>query len=168
MKKSFATPSNKPVDVEYRLKRLRATLNEATMFLGAIDPSVDPDRHLALHNALITATDAAAAFCAPAKKARKSADEKAAAAAAKAAAKEEAAKAKAAAKAEKAAAKRLKAEAASIEVESNDDGTVTVKTSKPKPIPTSANVATDLPVNSAIARALAAAKARKAAKAAAA
>lgn len=104
-KKSFSVPSNKPVDVEYRLKRLRATLAEAQMFLNAIDPSVFPEQHEAVASALETLAADVAKLKAPAKKARKSAEEKAAEAAAKALAKEEASKARAAEKAAKSAAK---------------------------------------------------------------
>lgn len=160
---SFQTPSAKPVDVEYRLKRLRATLADAMMFLTAIDPSVDPERHELLTTDLTAAMAAAEKFSAPAKKARKSADEKAAAAAAKEQARLDKAAAKALAKAEAKAAtakaareekttKALKAEAADLEVEEHDDGTLTA-----------APPAAKKP-GSAIERALAAAKARKAAK----
>ena len=104
-KKSFSVPSNKPVDVEYRLKRLRATLSEAQMFLNAIDPEVFPQQHEAVASALEALVADVAKLKAPAKKARRSEEEKAAAAAAKQLAKEEAAKAREAAKAAKAAAK---------------------------------------------------------------
>lgn len=155
MKKSFQTPSNKPVDVEYRLKRLRATLGDSLMFLESIDPAVFPTEHASMLEALNLALNVACAVKAPAKKARKSEADKAAAAEAKEAARLAKAAEKEAAKAEKKAAreaattKRLKAEAASLEVESKADGTVVAK-----------------PGN-AIERALAAAKARKAAKEAA-
>lgn len=70
MKKSFAVPSNKPVDVEYRLKRLRATIDDAQMFLGAIDPAVFPEIHAAIASALEAASLGAWGARAPAKKAR--------------------------------------------------------------------------------------------------
>lgn len=147
--KSFATPSAKPVDVEYRLKRLRSVLREAQMFLAAIEPSVDTDRHELLMTGLGAAISTAEAFSAPAKKARASAEQKAA----KAAALE-------AAKAAKVAAREVtKAQKATAKVAAEKP----VKASKAKSeAPPAAN-----PANSAIERALAAAKARKAAKAAA-
>lgn len=48
---SFALPSNKPVDVEYRLKRAAQVLDQAIMFLSAIDPTALPDELL---NGLLT------------------------------------------------------------------------------------------------------------------
>lgn len=68
--KSFQTPSAKPVDVEYRLKRLNQTLEDAMMFLGSIDPSVFPDQYSELREALGTAASLAKCLRAPAKKAR--------------------------------------------------------------------------------------------------
>ena len=44
--KSFALPSSKPVDVEYRLKRAAQTVEQTIMFLEAIDASVLPPGHL--------------------------------------------------------------------------------------------------------------------------
>lgn len=151
--KSFQSPSAKPVDVEYRLKRLRATLGDSLMFLESIDPGVFPTEHASMLEALNLALTVACAVKAPAKKARKSEADKASAAEAKEAARLAKAAEKEAAKAEKkkaareaAATAKLKADAAALVVESKDDGTVVAKP------------------GSAIERALAAAKARKAAK----
>ena len=69
-KKSFAAPSAKPVDVEYRLKRVRETLESAMMFLSAIDPAVFPESHAAMQTAILDATVAAAAAKSPQKKPR--------------------------------------------------------------------------------------------------
>lgn len=94
-KKSFAAPSAKPVDVEYRIKRLRETLADAEMFLNAIDPVVFPELHAKVRSTLIDTMASAGELKAPAKKPRRTAEEKAQEAAAKALAKEEASKAKA-------------------------------------------------------------------------
>jgi hypothetical protein len=69
-KKSFAAPSAKPVDVEYRIKRLNQTLEEAAMFLFAIDPSVFPEQFEEVSNALRAVRNAAGVLKAPAKKPR--------------------------------------------------------------------------------------------------
>lgn len=150
-KKSFASPSNKPCDVEYRLKRLRGCLSDAHMFLTSIDPSVFPVEHRDLLEAIGEACHVANSVSAPTKKARKSEAEKARAA-------EEAALKKAARKtareqfrahqkAEKAASK------AQLATRCNPEGEVAVKSEPQAASP----VAT-----TAIERALAAAKARKA------
>jgi hypothetical protein len=72
IKKSFATPSNKPVDVQYRLKRANESLAALEMFVQAIDPACFPEVHAdilsqigSLSSSLLSATNAA-----PAKKAR--------------------------------------------------------------------------------------------------
>ena len=69
-KKSFENPSAKPVDVEYRIKRLNQTLAEAAMFLFAIDPSVFPEQFEEVKNALRAVRNAAGVLKAPAKKPR--------------------------------------------------------------------------------------------------
>lgn len=69
--KSFQTPSAKPCDVEYRVKRLQQTLEEAVMFLGSVDPSVFPELHAATASALDATRAAASKLVAPAKKPRK-------------------------------------------------------------------------------------------------
>jgi len=69
-KKSFAAPSAKPVDVEYRIKRLNQTLEEAAMFLFAIDPSVFPEQFEEVQNALRAVRNAAGVLKAPEKKPR--------------------------------------------------------------------------------------------------
>lgn len=43
VKKSFATPSAKPADVQYRMRRAFETAQELVMFLGAIDPAGMPE-----------------------------------------------------------------------------------------------------------------------------
>ena len=43
IKKSFANPTAKPIEVEYRLKRALETLEEAQMFVNAIDPVALPE-----------------------------------------------------------------------------------------------------------------------------
>ena len=73
IKKSFATPSNKPVDVQYRLKRAAETTQQAEMFIRAIDSAALPEgTHAAVLEALrvVEAAVAAAAAGAPQKKAR--------------------------------------------------------------------------------------------------
>lgn len=138
--KSFQAPSAKPVDVEYRLKRLNAVLADASMFLLSIDPAVYPDTYAEASEALATTMDLVRSWAAPSKKARKTAEEKAAAAEAKEQARLEKAAAKAAEKATKLAekaAEKKSAKAPKAEAPAEDN---------------------------AITRALAAAKARKAAK----
>ena len=69
--KSFQTPSAKPCDVEYRVKRLQQTLEDAAMFLGSVDPSVFPELHAEAAAALAATRASAAKLVAPAKKPRK-------------------------------------------------------------------------------------------------
>lgn len=72
-KKSFAQPSNKPVDVQYRLKRALESKAAVEMFMNAIDPSALPDgAHAAVLAAVVKLEAAleAAVKGAPAKKAR--------------------------------------------------------------------------------------------------
>lgn len=138
-KKSFAAPTAKPCDVEYRLRRLQERMTDTLMFLRSIDPSVYPADYAAVATALDAASATVFAWKAPAKKARRSDEEKAQAAAAKQLAKEQAAAAK------KAVTKSKKEPKVKAE---------------PK-----ADVVVAKPANSAIERALAAAKARKAVKA---
>lgn len=69
--KSFQTPSAKPCDVEYRVRRLQQTLEEAVMFLGSVDPAVFPELHAATAAALDATRVAAFKLVAPAKKPRK-------------------------------------------------------------------------------------------------
>lgn len=47
---SFAVPATKPVDIAYRVKRLGESIDEAKMFLNAIDPTSGgaEDVHLAI------------------------------------------------------------------------------------------------------------------------
>jgi hypothetical protein len=72
-KKSFATPSNKPVDVQYRLKRAVESKAAVEMFIAAIDPTALPE---GIHAAVLTAITEleaaleAAVAAAPQKKAR--------------------------------------------------------------------------------------------------
>lgn len=147
--KSFQTPSSKPNDVTYRLTRLKQTLTEADMFLRAIDPAVFPEQHSALTDLLTRALDVGSGLTAPAKRPRASTDEKAQAAAVRKLAKEQAAAAKAASKAAAAAAKPAKVS---------------------KPVAVAVAMGSTPPTGggsnpmSAIDRALAAAKARRAAQ----
>lgn len=72
-KKSFAQPSNKPVDVEYRLKRAMESKAAVEMFMGAIDPAALPEgAHAAVLAAVVKLEAAleAAVRGAPTKKAR--------------------------------------------------------------------------------------------------
>lgn len=74
IKKSFATPSSKPVDVEYRLKRATATLAETAMFIRAIDKKAFPEGMLKNILAMTKFLDRGlyeARKVAPAKRARK-------------------------------------------------------------------------------------------------
>lgn len=47
---SFSTPATKPVDIAYRIKRLGESVENAKMFLNAIDPTAAgaEDVHLAI------------------------------------------------------------------------------------------------------------------------
>ena len=72
-KKSFATPSSKPVDVQYRLKRATESKQAVEMFMNAIDPSALPEgAHAAVLSAIVKLEAAleAAVKSAPQKKAR--------------------------------------------------------------------------------------------------
>jgi hypothetical protein len=72
-KKSFATPSNKPVDVQYRLKRAMESKVAVEMFMNAIDPAALPEGvHAAVLSAIVKLEQhlEAAVKGAPAKKAR--------------------------------------------------------------------------------------------------
>ena len=158
--KSFATPSAKPVDVQYRLKRLNQTLEDAAMFLFAIDPTVFPEQFDEVKAALKTVRLAVAGLKAPEKKARKTEADKAAAAAAKEAAKAAKAAAREVEKAEKAAAK-----AATEKPTKKVSKTFAAQQKAAANAELTAQQKSMVDANSAIGRALAAAKARKAAKA---
>lgn len=140
-KKSFATPASNPSAVEYRLKRLRDRIADVGMFLRSIDPACFPEKHAAATEALGALSAAVTGFEVPPKKARKSEADKLAAAAAREAEKVVRIAAREAAKAQRLAAAASSSAAATPPASSQ--GT------------------------SAIERALTAAKARKAAKAAA-
>jgi hypothetical protein len=143
-KKSFAAAASNPSAVEYRLKRLRDRIADVGMFLRSIDPACFPEKHAAATEALGALSAAVTGFEVPPKKARKSEADKLAAAAAREAEKVARIAAREAAKAQRlAAAASSSAAAASAAPPASSQGT------------------------SAIERALAAAKARKAAKAAA-
>jgi hypothetical protein len=140
-KSARITPSAKPCDVEYRLNRLNAVLAEASKFLASIDKSVYPDWDDAAR-LLNAATDCVATWKAPSKKAyRKSDLEKAASAAAREAAREEA---------------RVKRDAERVERLNAKASKLAMK-AEPKPT-------IDMAAGSAIEKAIAAAKARKAAR----
>ena len=146
--KSFQTPSSKPNDVTYRLARLQQTLSEADMFLRSIDPVVFPEQHAELSGLLTRALAVGSHLTPPAKRPRASDEEKAAKAAAKEAARVAAAAEKARRKNE---AKPEKPAKAAPEAP---------KAAQARPAPTGSGSSGPM---SAIDRALAAAKARKAA-----
>jgi hypothetical protein len=83
-KKSFSTPSAKPVDVEYRLRRARESAAAALAFVEAIDPTAfeagihDSSRMAAL---VLVNTLEAMVSVAPPKKARTKSEKALAAAA---------------------------------------------------------------------------------------
>lgn len=60
-KKSFENPSNKPVDVEYRLRRAQQSIEEALIFIRAIDPNVFPE---GFHSDTVRAAETLSAYIA--------------------------------------------------------------------------------------------------------
>lgn len=72
IKKSFASASAKPVDVEYRLKRFQESIESAGIFIQAIDAKCFPDAHSAIIDKLeeIKVLLAKASAVAPKKKSR--------------------------------------------------------------------------------------------------
>lgn len=76
-KKSFSTPSAKPVDVEYRLRRAKESAEAALTFINAIDPTaferLDVHRDMAASVYQLISALGVAIEVAPVKKKRASA-----------------------------------------------------------------------------------------------